>query len=110
VVDVKNLELAKQYGIVQTDDQSQVLEFLEKPETPPSTLASTGVYWFSREKLDLLDRYKRDGHNADRPGDYIRWLVKTDRVFACPFEGIWFDIGDLKSYQEADRLFQGQNR
>lgn len=103
VVDVVERERARRYGIVQTDSEGRITEFHEKPGDPPSTLASTGIYWFARERLNLLDRYIREGHNADRPGDYIRWLVEVDRVYSYPFEGAWFDIGDFASYQEADR-------
>lgn len=110
IVDVKKKDRATHYGIVRIDGENQILEFLEKSKEPPTTLASTGVYWFAEESLDLLDRYRRGGHNADRPGDYISWLVKVDRVFAYPLEGTWFDIGDLNSYKEANRLFQEQNQ
>ncbi len=106
VVDVKKKDLAQKYGIVRLGEKEGIAEFLEKPKDPPTTLASTGIYWFPKESLDLLDRYVREGHNADRPGDYISWLVKADRVFAYRFEGIWFDIGDIDSYREAERLFQ----
>lgn len=106
VVDVRKKDLARHYGIVRIEKTGQIVEFLEKPGNPPSTLASTGIYWFPKESLVLLDRYLKEGHNADRLGDFIAWLVKVDRVFAYPFEGIWFDIGDLNSYQEAERLFQ----
>lgn len=104
VVDVGQRERARQYGIVRVDSGNRIVEFLEKPHDPPSTLASTGAYWFDRKNRDLLDRYIREDHNADRPGDYIRWLVEVDRVFAYPFKGSWFDIGSLDSYQEADRF------
>ena len=104
VVDVKSRELATRYGIVLTDASRRVSAFLEKPADPPSTSASTGIYWFAREGLNLLDRYIREGHNADRPGDYIHWLVEVDRVFAYPLPGKWVDIGDPDSYREADRV------
>jgi len=104
VVDVKQRELATRYGIVQTDASGRVSTFLEKPKDPPSTMASTGVYWFPQEGLNLLDRYMREGHNADRPGDYIHWLVEVDRVFAYTLPGRWVDIGDPDSYREADRM------
>ncbi len=106
VVDVGDRKLARQYGIVQTEGDGRIKAFLEKPENPPTTLASTGGYWFARESLDLLDRYASEGHNADRLGDYIAWLVKVDRVYAYPLEGKWYDIGDLRSYHEADRYFR----
>ena len=106
VVTVENQELARQYGIVSSDSSQRILEFFEKPKHPPTLLASTGAYWFPAESLNFLDRYIREGHNADRPGDYISWLVKADRVFAYPFSGKWFDIGDLNSYRAADQMMQ----
>jgi len=106
VIDVGDRDLARQYGIVQIKKDGEIAAFFEKPEDPPATLASTGGYWFARESLDLLDRYASEGHNADRIGDFIAWLVKVDRVYAYPLEGKWYDIGDLRSYREADRHFR----
>jgi len=106
ITDVERKDLATRYGIVEIDRNKRIVQFLEKPKEPPSTLASTGIYWFAKEGLDFLDRYIAEGHNADRPGDYIRWLVNVDRVYAYPFEGRWFDIGDLESYREADRYLR----
>lgn len=103
VIDVGDRTLARQYGIVQMHPDGRIVAFFEKPEEPPATLASTGAYWFARERLDLLDSYAAEGHNADRIGDFITWLVKVDRVYAFPLEGKWYDIGDLCSYQDADR-------
>ena len=104
VVDLKKARLASQYGIARLGADGRVVEFLEKPKQPPSTLASTGIYWFPKESIDFLDRYIQEGHNADRLGDYMAWLVKADRLYAYRFEGDWFDIGDLDSYRKADCL------
>ena len=104
VVDLKESSLARQYGIVRLAKEGRVAEFLEKPEKPPSTLASTGIYWLPKESIDFLDRYIQEGHNADRLGDFMAWLVKVDQLYAYRFEGQWLDIGDLESYRKADRL------
>lgn len=109
VTDVQKKDLARRYGVVRLDPENRVTAFYEKPENPPSSIASTGAYWFAKESLGFLDRYRQEGHNADRPGDYIRWLVEVDRVFAYPFQGMWFDIGDLDSYREAERLMKGSS-
>ena len=106
IYDVKDRELAKRYGLVTTDKEGKVAEFLEKPENPPTTLASCGLYWLPAEKRVFLDRYLAGGHNADQPGHYMRWLAETDSLFAVPLMGHWYDIGDLTSYQEADTLFR----
>ena len=103
VFDVRDKQLARQYGLVRTGRNNQVIEFLEKPKDPPTTLASCGLYWLPAPTRVLLDRYLREGHNADQPGHYMRWLAETDRLFAVRLEGRWLDIGDLASYDKANQ-------
>ncbi|MBI3306417.1 MAG: nucleotidyltransferase family protein [Candidatus Omnitrophica bacterium] len=101
VYDVKDKTLAKQYGLARLNDKNQVLEFLEKPENPPTTLASCGIYWLPAETRVLLDRFLAQGNNADQPGHYMKWLAQSDKLFAISLQGNWFDIGDLTSYEKA---------
>ena len=103
--DVGSRELAKQYGLVLCDPDGQVLKFLEKPENPPTTLASCGLYWLPKETRPLLDKYLTDGHNPDQPGHYMKWLAETHRLYALSLKGRWFDIGDLQSYQKANEVY-----
>lgn len=106
VYDVKDKELAKQYGLVRTDAKGKVLEFLEKPQNPPTTLASCGLYWLPAETRLLLDRYIDGGHNPDQPGHYMKWLAETAGLYAVPLKGEWLDIGDRASYDKANARFQ----
>ncbi len=108
--DVKDRELAKKYGILEVDGAGKVTRFLEKPSEPPTTLASCGLYWLPAETRSLLDRYLSDGHNADQPGHYMRWLAETYGLYAAQLEGCWYDIGDLESYKNADALFASKNK
>jgi len=104
VYDVGNKELAKQYGLVRTDEEGKILEFQEKPSVPATTLASCGLYWLPKETWSLLDRYLVSGHNVDQPGHYMRWLAETAGLFAFSLKGKWLDIGDLVSYQKANAI------
>ncbi len=89
------------YGIVDTDEDGRVLSFEEKPEDPPSNLVSMAMYLFPKQKLHLVNRYLESGGNPDEPGWYMSWLVEHDNLYAHPFDGNWFDIGDKESLQEA---------
>lgn len=102
VYDVKDLNLAKRYGLVACDSKSRIRSFQEKPEHPESTLVSTGVYYFPEENLSMIRRYLKEHQNPDAPGHYVRWLVERSEVFAFSFSGIWYDIGDFESYRTAD--------
>lgn len=105
VYDVRDLEQAKRFGLIKMDSSSKITAFFEKPNDPPATLASMGIYYFSTQSFSHLDRFLAGGQNHDAPGYYVGWLSKEMDCFAFPFSGKWFDIGDSNSYQEADRYF-----
>ena len=97
------------YGIVATDEDGKVVDFAEKPDEPPSDLVAMGMYLFSGDKLNLLDRYLDEGGNPDEPGWYVTWLVENDTVYAHAFEGNWFDIGDKDSLEQADKFLENHS-
>jgi glucose-1-phosphate thymidylyltransferase len=102
VLDVKDRELAKQYGIVDVDDDDRVTNFVEKPEHPPTTLCATATYLYRREHARLVDAYLEEGNPPDQPGNFVAWLHKREPVYAYRFPGEWYDIGDAGQLLEAD--------
>ncbi len=108
IYDVQDRTLASKYGLIKTDSSGKITAFLEKPKDPPTTLASMGIYFFPKETLAYVDRYLQSHGNPDAPGFYISWLTKQIDVYAFPFQGTWFDIGDLNSYYKADEFFKNK--
>ena len=106
VHDVGDRELARQYGVVDVDDDDRLRSFVEKPDDPPSTLAATATYLFSRRHVSLVDAYLRDGNPPDQPGNFVAWLQAREPVYAYRFEGGWWDIGDRTQLLEADNLMR----
>ncbi len=106
VYDVHDRELAQKYGLIKANSSGKITAFFEKPKDPPTTLASMGVYYFPKETLGYINRYLETNRNPDAPGYYVSWLAKEIEVYAFPFTGTWFDIGDLNSYHQADQHFQ----
>jgi glucose-1-phosphate thymidylyltransferase len=102
VLDVGDPELAKQYGIVDVDEHDRVVDFVEKPEDPPTTLCATATYLYAREHARLVSTYLEEGNPPDAPGNYVAWLHKREPVYAYRFEGRWYDIGDATQLLEAD--------
>lgn len=103
--DVGSKRMASLYGIVRLDADGRILEFIEKPADPPSTLASTACYLFSGEAMRSLRSYIAEGNPPDAAGHFVAWLCKRLPVFGYPFSGLWFDIGSKEGYAEADELF-----
>jgi glucose-1-phosphate thymidylyltransferase len=103
--DVKDFELAKQYGIVEVKDNI-VVNFEEKPTSPKSTLASTGIYFFTKKTIPLIKKYIAQGSNPDKTGSFIEWLHKRDIVYAYVTDKKWYDIGSIEQLEKANKYYK----
>ena len=101
VYDVKDKNKAMIYGIVGIDEKNRIIDFVEKPESPPSTLAATCCYLLPKGALPLFETYIKEGNRKDSPGFFIDWLSKQQPVHVFSFDGHWFDIGDFESLEKA---------
>ncbi|MFC1889588.1 nucleotidyltransferase family protein [Thermodesulfobacteriota bacterium] len=97
--------LMRRTGNVEIDGSSRVRRFVEKPESPISPYASPPIYIFKHETGALIHEYLETGGIADAPGNFITWLCGRTDVYAYLFEEERYDIGDIHSYKEADRIF-----
>src|SRR5690606_4007698 len=93
-------EEASRFGIVNTDEDMNIVEFDEKPEKPKSNLASMGVYVFDWEKLE---RYLEEDNSIEESthdfGKDIlpKMLADQQKMVAYPFKGYWKDVGTVDS-------------
>ena len=102
VHDVGDLSLARQYGVVDLDEDDLVVSLVEKPEEPASTFVSIAAYLFPAEHAALVDEYLGEGNAPDQPGRFVVWLYPRAPVFGYRFAGEWLDIGDRAQLLEAD--------
>jgi glucose-1-phosphate adenylyltransferase len=99
-----SLEEATRMGILATDDQYRVTQFVEKPKNPPGTLASMGIYVFNLKVLDrmLVEDAQHSDSGHDFGKDIIPRMMREGlRVFAYPYSGYWVDVGTIDSYWRA---------
>lgn len=108
--DVGSPELAVNYGIVTLDKCNKVIDFEEKPPKPKSTLSSTGLYYFPKNKVSFIEKYVTMQNKLDAPGYYIGWLSKIDMVYGFTFLEDWYDIGNIESYKKADKKYTQKER
>jgi glucose-1-phosphate thymidylyltransferase len=109
VFDVNDLAKASSFGIVDTEED-EIVGFEEKPEEPPSTLASTACYFYPEEHLDLFERYEKhfrentdipEDQFLDEPGRLLEWAHEQTDMYAFSFDGEWHDVGTPEGYLEA---------
>lgn len=88
-------------GIVSTDDDGVIRQFVEKPKNPVGNLAFTGVMIGTREMLDVIP----DKMPADIGFHVLPQLA--GRMLAVPIGGYLVDIGTLENYQTAQETWPG---
>jgi len=98
------LDEAHRFGILDTDDDYRVKDFVEKPDNPPGTLGSMGVYVFDYDVLEQLlveDRELEDSAH-DFGKNIIPTMIERDMdVYAYIYGGYWIDVGTVDAYWEA---------
>ena len=96
---------ASRFGIMNTNEDSSIYEFEEKPANPKSNLASMGVYIFDWKMLKgYFEEVDNKGANYDDFGKNLIPKMLEDQIpmFAYPFKGYWRDVGTIESLWEAN--------
>lgn len=97
-------EEAKQFGIMNTDEQDKIVEFEEKPENPKSNLASMGIYIFTWAKLRAALIADNELHEDSDFGKHIipRFIGEESSVYAYRYNDYWKDIGTIEAFWQAN--------
>lgn len=112
------IQNASAFGVMRVDDNSRVVEFVEKSPNPPSipgrpevALASMGIYVFNAKFLyeQLIKDADNPKSSHDFGKDLIPEAIRRYRVFAYPFlnlqtgiQSYWRDVGTIDAYWAAN--------
>lgn len=105
------LSEASRFGIMMTDENMRITEFMEKPKEPKSTKASMGVYVFNKDKLfAYLEADEADENSSKDFGKNIipAMLNAGEKLYAFEFSGYWKDVGTIDSLWEANMDLLGE--
>jgi glucose-1-phosphate adenylyltransferase len=111
----------KQLGILRSDPDGRITDFIEKPQekneidefrideatfqqrgiqsTGRSHIASMGIYLFNK---DVLTDCLQDENMSDFGKHVIPASIGARKVYAHFFDGYWRDVGNIKSFYEAN--------
>ncbi len=103
----KSYKVARESGSVMIDENTgEFVEFMEKSPSPKSTLISLGIYFFPKEKLNLIREYVAEKNNPDKMGFFIMWLMQRENVQGHVYNDSWFDIGWIEALETARKEFE----
>ncbi|MEM9008945.1 MAG: sugar phosphate nucleotidyltransferase [Cyanobacteria bacterium P01_F01_bin.86] len=87
------------YGVLESNDRSELIKFREKPETLYQV--SMGIYMLNKSVLDYIPEDSAFGFDDLM----LKLLEHSVPVKVEPFSGYWLDIGRPDDYMQATEEF-----
>ena len=89
----KEVENARQYGVIELDKNGKVVSIVEKPQEPKSNLAQTGIYMYDERVFDLIKTIKPSARGELEITDLNNVYVQDGTMECEIMEGWWVDAG-----------------
>lgn len=98
----------QRYGVVEFNEKREVVSIVEKPETPKSSFAVTGLYFYDRDVLDIAKSLKPSPRGELEITDVNNaYLARGDLHVELMGRGIaWLDTGTHDSLMDAGAFVQ----
>jgi glucose-1-phosphate thymidylyltransferase len=99
---VEEEEHLRHLGVASMDGD-RVVQIVEKPLTPPSSFAVTGVYFYDDQVWDVLPTLEPSGRGELEITDVNNWYVAHGEMEADVVDGFWGDAGEsIEAYYEVN--------
>jgi glucose-1-phosphate thymidylyltransferase len=103
----KNSEHLKHLGVPELDGE-RILRIVEKPESPPSPYAVTGVYFYDGGVWDVLPSLEPSGRGELEITDVNNWYVERGAMQYEILGGFWGDAGEsIEAYYAVNDFVRG---
>lgn len=100
---VKAVPDPRRFGVVVTDSKGKILDFMEKPENPPSNLANTGVKVLDQRVFDYWPHKNSNGEFY--LVDAVARLAKDYPVFV-EHARVWHSFASPEDLRRIDENFK----
>ncbi|HEV3213743.1 MAG TPA: sugar phosphate nucleotidyltransferase [Acidimicrobiales bacterium] len=90
-------------GVPALDEEGRIVSIVEKPQSPPSRFAVTGVYCYEFSVYDVVKTLEPSGRGELEITDVNNHYVASGDVAYDVLEGFWGDAGEsLDAYRDVD--------
>jgi glucose-1-phosphate thymidylyltransferase len=101
--EVGDPEHLRHLGVPELNGDGTVRRILEKPETPPSPYAVTGIYFYDADVFDVIPTLEPSGRGELEITDVNNWYVDQGTMRYDILEGFWGDAGEsIDAYYEVN--------
>lgn len=100
---LKEVPDPQRFGVAELDGK-RVVQIIEKPESPPSSFAVTGIYMYDARVFEIVRTLVPSGRGELEITDVNNAYVKLERLEWDLLEGWWTDAGTFSSLFRANQF------
>lgn len=107
-IGVSEISDPTRHGIIKPGEKNTILDFIEKPTTnkAPSKLGAIGIYIFSSDIFNAIDRTEPGIKDEYQLTDSIKIMIEDGKkILYKEIEGKHIDIGTLEDLRKANDYF-----
>ncbi len=87
-------EHLRHLGVAQLNGDQKIERIIEKPETPPSDYAVTGIYFYDPSVWQVLPKLTPSGRGELEITDVNNWYLEHGLMEYDVLDGFWGDAGE----------------
>lgn len=106
---LKDVHDPGRYGVAHVDGD-RVLDIEEKPARPRSSLAVTGIYFYTAGVFEIISTLRPSGRGELEITDVNNEYVRRGSLRWEKLPGWWTDAGTFESLALANQLIQGESK
>jgi glucose-1-phosphate thymidylyltransferase len=100
---LKSVDDPTRFGVATVAD-GRIVRVVEKPASPESDLAVTGIYFFDEEVFDILRGLAPSARGELEIADVLEEYVRAGTLGYDVLEGAWVDAGTFEGLEVAQRI------
>lgn len=93
------------FGVAKFDSDGDIIDIIEKPDSPPSNIAIGGIYLYDEQFWNLVDECQTERNNTFSISDVNRKYIQKNQVELLNVgEETWVDCGTPESLLKASLM------
>jgi glucose-1-phosphate thymidylyltransferase len=81
-------------GVPELDGDGRIRRIVEKPDSPPSSFAVTGIYLYDASVFEVIPTLRPSGRGELEITDVNNWYIEQGLMEYDVLEGFWGDAGE----------------